>query len=52
MPEAVRYFRIRMPIGLPIPRLDLAFDLGDEVVVEMWIKVLHLASPPLIRDRA
>lgn len=44
LPEAVGFFRIRMPDGLPIPRLDLTFDLEEEVLVEMWIKVLHLAS--------
>jgi hypothetical protein len=27
LPEAVGFFRIRMPDSLPIPCLDLAFDL-------------------------
>jgi hypothetical protein len=51
LPEAVGLFRIRVPNGLPIPRLDLAFDLEEEVFVEMWIKVLHLASFQTIPER-
>jgi hypothetical protein len=51
LPEAVRYFRIRMPDGFAVPRLDLTFDLGDEVFVEMRVRMLHWGSPLLLRER-
>jgi hypothetical protein len=51
LPEAVGFFRIRMPNCLPIPRLDLAFDLEEEVLVEVWITALHRASFQTVTER-
>ena len=48
LPKPVGFFRIRMPNGLPVPRLDLAFDLNDQIFVEMWVHGLHSASFPAL----
>lgn len=48
LPEFVGFFRIRLPYGLEIPRLDLAFDLQDKVFVEMRIQAGHKASFRLV----
>src|SRR5579859_4723999 len=44
LPEPVGFFGIRMPHRLPIPRLDLAFDLDDQVFVDMRVDTWHGAS--------
>ena len=43
LPESMGFFRVRMTNCFSVPILDLAFDLRDEVFVEMRIKV-HSAS--------
>src|SRR5207245_7748954 len=44
LPKAVGFFGVRVPNRLPVPRLDLAFDLDDEVFVEVRIQPGHTAS--------
>ena len=44
LPKAVGFFGVRVPNRLPVPRLDLAFDLKEKVFVEVWIQAGHKTS--------